>query len=238
MSLDSMPRGILVCSPLYFQEGRTIFYLRLNIRIHLQLRLFCKRIASTLTCHLAKVLIVTIQEDSLTSVCQIIIEFTFCSLYAIKRSKAFKMSTSHICYKSIVCLNHSAQELYLPRMICPSFNNGNLVFWTYSKQRAWHSDMIIQIPLRKQNLITLAQYCADQLFGCCLSICSCYLKNRNTKFLTMIRSQTLQCLQDIINQDVSFITLRSVLSLIDHGISTACIQSRRGKSIAIKSCPL
>ena len=138
----AVPRFIYILAPLDMQEGRTALYPCLHVGDSLT-----AHHESPFLGHLAQIVVQRIQENLSATPAQVVIEFAFGALHALKRAEPKQVRPSHIGDESVVGLHQRAQETYLSGMIGSRLHHRQVVFVGQTKQCAGYSYVVVQVAL-------------------------------------------------------------------------------------------
>ena len=138
----AVPRFIYILAPLDMQEGRTALYPCLHVGDSLT-----AHHESPLFGHLPQIIVQRIQENLSATPAQVVVEFAFGALHALKRAEPKQVCPSHIGDESVVGMHQRAQETYLAGVIGSRLHHRQVVFVGQAKQRAWYSYMVVQVAL-------------------------------------------------------------------------------------------
>ena len=115
------------------------------------------------------------------------------------------MSFAHVGNKSVIGIHNFTQQLNLSRMIGAGFDHGNLMGCVQTQQRFGHTDMVVEISLRKEYIITFGEHGRYEFLGRRLAVGPCNLNNRTGKLMAVEGCQGLERRQHIIDQNQSVI---------------------------------
>ena len=238
VGLHPMPGGVVVLTPLYDEQRRTVLYPALHVGHHLKGGRSAHEACPTLLGHLPKVIVEGVEEDSLVAECQVVIEFSLGTLHSIKGTEALKVGTSHIGDESKVGLHDAAQEGYLAGMVGSRLDDSHLMLGTDAQQGERHPDVVVEVTLGEEGAEAAAQHGTHQFLRRCLAVGAGNLQHRDRELTAVPGGKLLEGCQHIINQDVAAVALHGVGSLIHDGVRATRLKRRGSKAVTIKSTAL
>ena len=146
------------------------------------------------------------------------------------------MRLAHIGYQSAVGLYYLNERLYLARMVSTHLYDGDFVLLGEAQQGLWHTDVVVEIALRIEHVILLAEHCGYEFLGGRLAIGASDAYDGCAKGTTVLTCQLLQGGEYVIHHDIPVIL--GILCLVDDGIGATLVECCLSVCITIERVTL
>ena len=132
---------------------------------------------------------------------QEIVELALRLADALKRAKALQMGASYVGDQATVGLSSLYECLDVARMRGTHLYNGNIVAVVEAEQRLGNANVVVEVTLRRHDVITLSQHSTNQFLRGRLAVGTSNANDGNVELATMLASQVLIGLQAVVNED-------------------------------------
>ena len=59
-------------------------------------------------------------------------------------------------------------------MVCAGFDNTHVVFGSEAEERERHTDVVVEVPLRIDDVVVFSQHCRGEFLRGGFPVCACY----------------------------------------------------------------
>ena len=186
--------------------------------------------------HLAKIRIVGIVEDHTALLAEVVVQFSFCLLDALKRAEALQVGLAHGRDQAAGGLGNLRERRNLAGCAGAHFHDGHLRMLVEAEQRERHADVVVEVGLSGYQVVRLGQYGRHQLLGRRLAVGAGDAHDGNVELPAVVSGQLLQHGQGILHHDAlaSFVGRSLQEEAVDDGVFGAGLQGVLGKVIAVE----
>ena len=144
------------------------------------------------------------------------------------------MSTSHVGDDATVGFHDVDKSLDVAGMACAHLHDSDLMVLGEAQQGLGHADVVVEVALREEHVVTLAQDGSKQLLGCGLAVGACDAYNLCAEGAAVMQGKLLQGVQTVVGEDEPRVALNGIFGLVDHGVGAALVKSCCCKLVAVE----
>ena len=111
-----------------------------------------------------------VDEDGLAVGFDMPVEFCLGLDDTFEATEAFQMRFPDVGDEAVVGVGDLAEEVDFTWMGGAHFHDGDLGFGLDAQQGERHTDVVVEVAHRVDDVVFLGQHCRDELFGGCLAV--------------------------------------------------------------------
>ena len=114
--------------------------------------------------------IALVDEYSLSVGFDMPIEFGLGFDDALKATETLQMRLAYVGDEAVVGVGNLAKKVDFPRVVGAHFYYGNLSIRLDTQQGEWHTDMVVEVAHRVDDVVFLGQHCRNKFLGGSLAV--------------------------------------------------------------------
>lgn len=176
--------------------------------------------------------ILVIHVDQAVILLEEAIEFCFGIDNTLERTETLQVSLADISYEALVRESDIAEFADIAWVGSAHFDNGERVFFGKAEEGERHADLVIEIALSAEHVISEREGDIDKFLGGGFAVSACDSEERDIELLAVVASQLLEGLKDIIDQNQS-IVIAEVIAVND-SVLAAAVKGTDSKIVAVE----
>ena len=186
--------------------------------------------------HAAQVLVVGVQKDEAAGlVAQVVVEFTLGAHHALKRAEAFEVSHAHVGDEAALGLHEVGEQGNFARVVSTRLNHRHLVVRAQLQQRFGHTNVVVEVALRAQQVELAGQHGRGEFLGGRLAVGARYLHDGRAQGASVQRRELLQRSEHVGHVQQPFVAPDG--GVVYHGKGATRLQGLQGKGVAVEALP-